>query len=247
MELVRGVHNLAARHQGGIVAIGSFDGLHLGHRALIDATVAQARRSGMSQGPCPAVMLTFEPLPREFLTPAEPPARLTNLRERVRLLAGSGLDALMLLRFDARLRGMDGDAFVRLLTERLQARGVVVGHDFHFGRGGAANANFLREAGAKLGFEVEVIAPVAADSARVSSSGIRAALAARDLAGAARLLGRPYSMRGRVVAGQQLGRTWGFPTANIRMRRRRVPISGIFAVRVRGIEDGPGARAYGGI
>ena len=130
MELVRGVHNLAARHQGGIVAIGSFDGLHLGHRALIDATVAQARRSGMSQGPCPAVMLTFEPLPREFLTPAEPPARLTNLRERVRLLAGSGLDALMLLRFDARLRGMDGDAFVRLLTERLQARGVVVGHDF---------------------------------------------------------------------------------------------------------------------
>ncbi len=247
MELVRGVHNLAARHQGGIVAIGSFDGLHLGHRALIDATVAQARRSGMSQGPCPAVMLTFEPLPREFLTPAEPPARLTNLRERVRLLAGSGLDALMLLRFDARLRGMDGEAFVRLLTERLQVKGVVVGHDFHFGRGGAANANFLREAGAKLGFEVEVIAPVAADSARVSSSGIRAALAARDLAGAARLLGRPYSMRGRVVAGQQLGRTWGFPTANIRMRRRRVPISGIFAVRVRGIEDGPGARAYGGV
>lgn len=247
MELVRGVHNLAARHQGGIVAIGSFDGLHLGHRALIDATVAQARRSGMSQGPCPAVMLTFEPLPREFLTPAEPPARLTNLRERVRLLAGSGLDALVLLRFDARLRGMDGDAFVRLLQERLQARGVVVGHDFHFGRGGAANANFLREAGARLGFEVEVIAPVAADSARVSSSGIRAALDARDLVGAARLLGRPYSMRGRVVPGQQLGRTWGFPTANIRMRRRRVPLSGIFAVRVRGIEDGPGARAYGGV
>ena len=247
MELVRGVHNLAARHQGGIVAIGSFDGLHLGHRALIDATVAQARRSRMSQGPCPAVMLTFEPLPREFLTPAEPPARLTNLRERVRLLEGSGLDALVLLRFDARLRGMDGDAFVRLLQERLQARGVVVGHDFHFGRGGAANANFLREAGARLGFEVEVIAPVAADSARVSSSGIRAALDARDLVGAARLLGRPYSMRGRVVPGQQLGRTWGFPTANIRMRRRRVPISGIFAVRVRGIEDGPGARAYGGV
>jgi riboflavin kinase/FMN adenylyltransferase len=153
----------------------------------------------------------------------------------------------MLLRFDARLRGMDGDAFVRLLTERLQARGVVVGHDFHFGRGGAANANFLREAGARLGFEVEVIAPVAADSARVSSSGIRAALDARDLVGAARLLGRPYSMRGRVVPGQQLGRTWGFPTANIRMRRRRVPLSGIFAVRVRGIEDGPGARAYGGV
>ena len=251
MELVRGVHNLAARHQGGIVAIGSFDGLHLGHRALIDATIAQARRSGTSQGPCPAVMLTFEPLPREFLTPAEPPARLTNLRERVRLLEGSGLDALVLLRFDARLRGMDGDAFVRLLQERLQARGVVVGHDFHFGRGGAANANFLREAGARLGFEVEVIAPVAADSARVSSSGIRAALDARDLVGAARLLGRPYSMRGRVVPGQQLGRTWGFPTANIRVRRRRVPLSGIFAVRVHGIgEEGPGGggrRAYGGV
>jgi riboflavin kinase/FMN adenylyltransferase len=192
-------------------------------------------------------MLTFEPLPREFLTPIEPPARLTNLRERVRLLEGSGLDALVLLRFDARLRGMDGDAFVRLLTDRLQVRRVVVGHDFHFGRGGAADADFLREAGARLGFEVEVIAPVVAGAERVSSSGIRAALAARDLAGAARLLGRPYSMRGRVVPGQQLGRTWGFPTANIRMRRRRVPLAGIYAVRVRGIEDGPGARTYGGV
>lgn len=242
MELVRGVANLAPRHRGGIVAIGSFDGLHLGHRALIEATRIEAARIG-----CPALLLTFEPLPREFLTPTDPPARLTTLRERVRLLEGSGLDALMLLRFDARLRGMDGEAFVRLLHERLRARGVVVGHDFHFGRGGSANADLLREAGARLGFGVEVIAPVAADSARVSSSGIRAALAARDLAGAARLLGRPYSMRGRVVPGQQLGRTWGFPTANIRMRRRRVPLSGIFAVRVRGIEGGPGTRVYGGV
>jgi len=133
MDLVRGVHNLAARHQGGIVAIGSFDGLHLGHRALIDATRDLARRTGTAQAACPALMLTFEPLPREFLTPGEPPARLTNLRERVRLLEDSGLDALVLLRFDTRLRGMDGDAFVRLLHERLQVRGVVVGHDFHFG------------------------------------------------------------------------------------------------------------------
>jgi riboflavin kinase/FMN adenylyltransferase len=242
MDLVRGVHNLAARHRGGVVAIGSFDGLHLGHRALIAATREQAARAGR-----PALLLSFEPLPREFLVPGDPPARLTNLRERVRLLQGSGLDALVLLRFDARLRGMDGAAFVDLLRGRLQVAGVVVGHDFHFGRGGAANANFLREAGARHGFGVEVIAPVAADSARVSSSGIRAALAARDLAGAARLLGRPYSMRGRVVPGQQLGRTWGFPTANIRMRRRRVPLAGIFAVRVRGIDDGPGGRAYGGV
>ncbi|NBU25187.1 MAG: bifunctional riboflavin kinase/FAD synthetase [Gammaproteobacteria bacterium] len=242
MDIVRGVRNLASRHLGGVVAIGSFDGLHLGHRALIDATREQAARAGR-----PALMLSFEPLPREFLTPGDPPARLTNLRERVRLLEGSGLDALVLLRFDARLRGMDGDAFVRLLHERLQATGVVVGHDFHFGRGGAADAAFLRGAGARLGFGVEVIGPVAADSARVSSSGIRAALEVRDLAAAARLLGRPYSMRGRVVAGQQLGRTWGFPTANIRMRRRRVPVTGIFAVRVHGIGDGPAARPYGGV
>lgn len=247
MDLVRGVHNLAERHKGGIVAVGSFDGLHLGHRALIDATRGLARRAAGPDSACPALMLTFEPLPREFLTPTEPPARLTNLRERVRLLEGSGLDALLLLRFDAHLRGMDGDAFVRLLHERLQVRGVVVGHDFHFGRGGAADAGFLREAGARLAFAVEVIAPVAADSARVSSTGIRAALEARDLTGAARMLGRPYSMRGRVVAGQRLGRTWGFPTANIRMRRRRVPVTGIFAVRVHGIDDGPGARAYGGV
>lgn len=245
MDLVRGVRNLAERHRGGIVAVGSFDGLHLGHRALIEAVRREASRAGR-----PALLLSFEPLPREYLTPAEPPARLTNLRERVRLLEGSGLDALVLLRFDARLRGMDGEAFVRLLHERLQAAGVVVGHDFHFGRGGAADADFLRDAGARLGFGVEVIAPVAADSARVSSSAIRSALAARDLAGAARLLGRSYSMRGRVVAGQQLGRTWGFPTANIRVRRRRVPLAGIFAVRVHGIGDGPGGggrRVYGGV
>jgi riboflavin kinase/FMN adenylyltransferase len=129
----------------------------------------------------------------------------------------------------------------------LRVAGLVVGHDFHFGRGGAADAAFLRATGERLGFGVEVIDPVAAGAERVSSSGIRAALAARDLAGAARLLGRPYSMRGRVVPGQQLGRTLGFPTANIRVRRRRSPLSGIFAVRVRGIEDGPGARVFGGV
>ena len=252
MELVRGLHNLRDRHLGGIVTVGSFDGVHLGHQALIAATCARAAREGR-----PAVMLSFEPLPREFLVPADPPARLTNLRERVRVLGAAAagaagaevpaLDALVLLRFDARLRAMDGEGFAALLHRQLRAAGVVVGHDFHFGRGGVADAAFLRQAGARLGFGVEVIDPVAAGAARVSSSGIRAALAARDLEGAARLLGRPYNMRGRVVAGQQLGRTLGFPTANIRVRRRRLPLSGIFAVRVRGIDDGPQARAYGGV
>lgn len=246
MELVRGLHNLRDRHRGGIVTVGSFDGLHLGHQALIAAACARAAREGG-----PAVMLSFEPLPREFLVPTDPPARLTNLRERLRALSaaglGAGLDALVLLRFDARLRAMDGEGFAALLHRQLRAVGVVVGHDFHFGRGGAADAAFLRAAGERLGFGVEVIDPVAAGAARVSSSGIRAALAARDLEGAARLLGRPYSMRGRVVAGQQLGRTLGFPTANIRVRRRRLPLSGIYAVRVRGIGDGPGASVYGGV
>jgi riboflavin kinase/FMN adenylyltransferase len=242
MELIRGIHNLRERHRGGIVTIGSFDGLHLGHRALIEATRARAAREGR-----PALMLSFEPLPREFLAPTDPPARLTNLRERVRLLGDAALDAVVLLRFDARLRAMDGEGFVGLLHRQLQAAGVVVGHDFHFGRGGAADAAFLRDTGARLGFGVEVIDPVAAGAARVSSSGIRAALAARDLDAAAGLLGRRYSMRGRVVAGQQLGRTLGFPTANIRVRRRRLPLSGICAVRVRGIGDGPDAPTYGGV
>lgn len=231
---MRSTHHCPAALRGGIVTLGAFDGLHLGHQALIARTVERARAAGR-----PALMLTFEPMPREFLHPESPPARLTNFRERWRLLEGSGLDALIVLRFDTRLRSLSGASFLRLLTDELEVGGLVVGHDFRFGRSGEADATFLRNAGAERGIVVDVLEPVERSELRVSSSGVREALAARDLQRAAQLLGRPYTMRGRVVAGQQLGRTLGFPTANIRMRRRRLPLDGIFAVRVHGIGPAP--------
>lgn len=238
LRLVRGTHVVPSELRGAIVTVGAFDGMHLGHRALIDRTVEWARAEGRA-----ALMLTFEPMPREFLQPDSPPARLTNFRERWRLLESTGLDALVLLRFDRHLRELRGAQFLTRLTDELAVGGMVVGHDFRFGRSGEADTAFLREAGAARGVPVEVIDPVGVGAGRISSSGVREALVADDFARAAQLLGRPYAMRGRVARGQQLGRTLGFPTANIRLRRRRLPLGGIYAVRVHGI----GEAAFGGV
>jgi riboflavin kinase/FMN adenylyltransferase len=234
LRLLRGTRRVPPELAGGVVTVGSFDGLHLGHKALIERTLQRARETGR-----PSLMVSFEPMPREFLNPRAPPARLTNLRERWRLLEHSGLDAIVLLRFDERLRMLSGEEFLHWLTADLAVGGIVVGHDFRFGREGVANVDFLRAAGAARGFPVEVLEPVRVGADRVSSSLVREALEARDLPRAAHLLGRPYSMRGRVVRGQQLGRTLGFPTANIRLRRKRIPLGGIFAVRVHGIGPAP--------
>jgi riboflavin kinase / FMN adenylyltransferase len=236
MELIRGLSGLRPRHQGSVVTIGTFDGIHPGHRALIDTLLAHGRRLGR-----PATMLTFEPMPREYLAAADPPARLTSWRERWRVLQRTGLRQVLQLRFDERLRNVTGEAFTRLLAEELKTPVVVIGHDFRFGRKGEATAPMLSEAGRRLGFEVDVIEPVLIDGVRVSSSEIRAALERGDLAKAERLLGRPYSMVGRVVLGQQLGRDLGFPTANLRLGRKRTPLQGIFAVRVHGVEGRPNA------
>jgi riboflavin kinase/FMN adenylyltransferase len=226
MELIR---RPGSRQTGDcVVTIGSFDGIHLGHRALIERLHWHARRLEL-----PATMLSFEPLPREFLQATDPPARLTNFRERWRLLTDSGIDRLWLLRFDERLRVLSGLQFMQLLAAA-HARVVVVGHDFHFGRGGEASAHWCAAQAAGFGFEVDVVAPVRVDGERVSSGRVRAALQASDFEAAQRLLGRPYCMRGRVRGGNQLGRTLGFPTANIAVKRRRVPLQGVFAVRVSG-------------
>jgi riboflavin kinase/FMN adenylyltransferase len=208
------------------VTIGSFDGIHLGHRALIERLLWHGRQLSL-----PTMMLSFEPLPREFLQPDDPPARLTNLRERAQLLAASGIDRLCLLRFDERLRMLSGLQFMELLA-CAHARVVVVGHDFHFGRGGEASAHWCAGHAGQFGFTVDVVAPVQIDGERVSSGLVREALAVGDFISAQRLLGRAYSMRGRVRTGNRLGRTLGFPTANIAVKRRRVPLQGVFAVRV---------------
>lgn len=239
MELIRRLESVPPHDC--VVTIGSFDGIHVGHQALIKRLLAHASRLAL-----PAVMLSFEPLPREFLQPAHPPARLTNFRERWRLLSSSGIERLWLLPFDERLRMQSGQQFMQLLSSA-RARVVVVGHDFQFGRGGAANVEWCVAGASQYGFSVDVVPAVQLDGERVSSGAVRAALLAADFARAQRLLGRHYTMRGRVRCGHQLGRTLGFPTANLALKRRQVPLSGVFAVRVRapGLADWPGVANLG--
>ncbi len=252
MELIRGLAGLRPHHRGAAITVGSFDGIHLGHGALIAAACGLAKQVGK-----PAMMLTFEPLPREYLAAhpptdqarpvQDPPARLTDFRERWRVLERSDLHAVCVLRFDAKLRSLSGEQFVNLLTDTFAASAVVVGQDFRFGRGGAGSVALLRAAADAGRFALELVPSVCIDDVRVSSSGVRAALAAGEFGRARDLLGRPYSMHGRVIMGQQLGRRLGYPTANIRMRRRRLPFTGIHAVRVRGVDARNPHTAFPGV
>ena len=235
MELIRGLNGLKDRQRGSLVTIGTFDGMHLGHQALLARLKEHGRRLSR-----PVMVLTFEPTPREFLQgEGQAPARLTSCRERWRVLERLGCDFLWLLRFGPPLRNLSGQAFAELLAKELRTPLVVVGHDFRFGRNGEATAAALAAAGQELRFEVDVVPPVTVAGERVSSSGVRSALARADFEQVRRWLGRPYSMTGRVVAGNRLGRNLGYPTANLQIERRRVPLQGIFAVRVHGAADAP--------
>jgi riboflavin kinase / FMN adenylyltransferase len=234
MELIRGLLNVREHQRGCAVSIGTFDGIHLGHQALLSRMREHAARLAV-----PTVLLTFEPMPREYLSPEAPPARLTSLRERWRVLESMRLDNVLVLRFGEALRNLSGEAFARLLAQDLRARAVVVGHDFRFGCNGEATAPMLAEVGQRLGFQVDVVSPVLLDGTRVSSSGVRDALRRGEFGLVQQRLGRPYTMRGRVVHGQRLGRDLGFPTANLRIERLRSPLQGIFAIRVHGIEATP--------
>ena len=226
--------------QGSVVCIGAFDGLHLGHRALVRHAVARARELGV-----PAVALTFEPLPREFFARDGKSARLLLPRAKVEGLCTLGIDLVGLLRFNARFAAIEADAFVReMLVRRLGAREVWVGPGFRFGHGRAGDIGLLQRMGVELadegrGFAAGEIAPVLLDGERVSSTRIRAALAEGDFDTAARLLGRPYAIGGRVVRGARLGRALGYPTANLRFGGKVPPLSGIFATRVHGLDDAP--------
>jgi riboflavin kinase/FMN adenylyltransferase len=240
MQLIRRLDSPPVRDC--VLTIGAFDGIHRGHQALIERLLAHAARLGL-----PPVLLSFEPLPREFLQAQQPPARLTNLRERWRLLQERGIERLCLLRFGPALRSLTATQFMERL-QSARARLVVVGHDFHFGRGGQADAHWCAERAAHYGFSVDVVDPVLIDGERASSGGVRAALASGDFAHARRLLGRAYTMRGRVRGGARLGRQLGFPTANLAVKRRRVALDGVFAVRASeagGLSSWPGVANLG--
>jgi riboflavin kinase / FMN adenylyltransferase len=212
---------------GMVAAIGGFDGIHLGHQALIQRARALAAAQGQA-----SMVLTFEPLPKEYFAVDKPPARITSFRERWRLLEQDGPEIFCVLRFDDQLRAMRAQAFVQMLSLG-EIRTLVIGPDFRAGYRGEANAAWLQEQAPKLGVQVDVLSPVAIDAVRVSSGAIRQCLATGRFDDARQLLGRRYSMRGRVIRGQQLGRTLGFPTANLQLARRQTPMDGIFAVRVR--------------
>jgi riboflavin kinase/FMN adenylyltransferase len=236
MELVRGIHNLRPRHRGCVATIGNYDGVHRGHQHMLAALRRRAGELGL-----PATVITFEPTPREYFEGAAAPARLTRLREKLQALAHYAMDRVVCLRFDAQLASISARSFEEeLLTAQLGVRHMVVGHDFHYSRRREGTIETLRAAGARLGFAVEAVPPFEIDGVRVSSSLVRAALETGDLATATRLLGRPYRITGRVQTGQRLGRKLGFPTANLALHRKVVPLWGIFAVRV----HGPGLVAH---
>ena len=234
MQLVRGLGNLKPDDRGSAVAIGNFDGVHLGHQALVRAVHERAAASA-----CRSVVLTFDPHPREYLDPAGAPPRLMRLSEKGPALALLGIERLVIVRFNERLRQQSPAEFIRhVLVEGLHARHVVVGDGFRFGQQRGGTVATLRAAGAQFGFEVVTVPSVDLDGERVSSTRVRTALGAGDLGSAARLLSRPYAVSGRVIAGARLGRQLGYPTANIRLHRSKLPLAGIFAVRVHGVSGG---------
>ncbi|HET9405123.1 MAG TPA: bifunctional riboflavin kinase/FAD synthetase [Burkholderiales bacterium] len=233
MRVTRGVPAAAAGPAA--LTIGNFDGVHLGHQAMLAELKRAAGRLGL-----PACVLTFEPHPREFFAPDKAPTRLTSLREKLELLAGCGVDRVHICRFNYGLAQTTAEEFVeRIIARGLMARWVLVGDDFRFGARRAGSLVMLKQAGPQLGFEVAAIASVMLDGERVSSTALRHALVAGDLDRAGRLLGRGYSISGRVVAGDGLGRKLGYPTANVQMKRNRPPLSGIFTVKLHGAAERP--------
>ena len=243
MEFVRGLHNLRPRHRGCVLTIGAFDGVHRGHQEMIRVLRERSAQHGL-----PAAVLAFEPMPREFFAKGTPPARLTRFRERFDALRRYGVDRFVCLQFNERIRTTTAQEFVeQVLVGALGIRHIVIGHDFRFARDGQGSVATLLELGQRHGFEVSEVPPFELDGERVSSSLIRQTLDAGDMRHAAKLLGRPYRITGKVIDGAKLGRKLGFPTANLRLHRRATPIAGIFAVKVSGcdLEQAPGVASLG--
>ncbi|OBS09498.1 bifunctional riboflavin kinase/FAD synthetase [Acidihalobacter prosperus] len=242
MELIRGAHNLQPQHRGCVATIGNFDGVHLGHQAILAQLRSEAEARNL-----PSVVITFEPLPHEFFRGTSAPARLTGLRERLRQFALHGIDRVLLLRFDRQLADLEANHFVeRLLVGGLGIRAMLVGDDFRFGRDRAGDFASLRQAGEDHVFEVIRRETYELGGERVSSTRIRHALAAGDLEHARELLGRPYTLSGRVRHGDARGRTIGFPTANIALPTGTSPLRGVFAVTVTS-EEGLNGRGVANI
>jgi riboflavin kinase/FMN adenylyltransferase len=243
MELIRGLHNLRPHHHGCVATIGNFDGVHLGHQAVIGQLAEKGEALEL-----PTTVICFEPQPLEVFRPDEVPPRLTRLREKLQALKRYSVDRVLLIRFNQRFAAMTAEAFIdEVLVRGLGIRYLVVGDDFRFGKGRTGDFAMLQQAGKQHGFQVVSMHTFNVDGERVSSTRVREALVNGDLETAEKLLGRPYRMCGRVAHGDKIGRTIGIPTANIFLHRKRSPLHGIFVVEVFGLDQEPvmGAASIG--
>ncbi len=233
MQLTRGIHNMRINvdenRQGCVLTIGNFDGVHLGHQQVILALVEKARELN-----CEAAVLVFEPQPQELFSPETAPARLCRLRDKYALLKNLGVDRLICINFNKKFASLNAEIFIKdLLVKRLAIKHLIVGDDFRFGKNRQGNFSMLEAAGQQLGFSVTDTASHKLAGCRVSSTAIRQLLEKDDLSAAQSMLGRPYSIIGKVFHGDKRGREMGFPTANVRLKRRVSPVSGVYAVQVK--------------
>ncbi|HRH73718.1 MAG TPA: bifunctional riboflavin kinase/FAD synthetase [Zoogloea sp.] len=233
MQVFRGIPERS--DHGCVLTIGNFDGVHRGHQALLAKLRAKSRANGL-----PSAVLTFEPHPREYFTHENRPIRLTSLREKIQRIADQGVDRLYIGRFNARFAALTAEQFIEeILIHGLGARHLMIGDDFRFGKGRQGDFALLEATGSTAGFTVEAMHTLVHEGERVSSSAVREALAEGDMPHAARLLGHPYSISGRVMHGDKIGRSIGFPTANIQLKHRSPPLMGIYTVSVEGLVDTP--------
>jgi len=229
MQLVRGIHNIQLNDHSCVLTIGNFDGVHLGHQQVIKALVSKAKALN-----CVAAVLVFEPQPQELFSPETAPARLCRLRDKYNLLAKLGVQRLICVNFTAKFASQSAKHFIEnLLVAKLGIKHLIVGDDFHFGKNRTGNFSMLRQAGEKYGFDVSDTASYKMADCRISSTAIRQALEQDDLVSVKQMLGREYSIIGRVFHGDKRGRQLGFPTANVLLKRRVSPLSGVFAVMVK--------------
>ncbi|CAH9017497.1 bifunctional riboflavin kinase/FAD synthetase [Candidatus Nitrosacidococcus sp. I8] len=234
-KIIRGLHNIKAAHLGGVATIGNFDGVHLGHQAIVKQLAMQAKLRRV-----PSMIITFEPPPSNFLNLQRAPARITSFRDKVQVLKNLPIDWLLVLHFNHQLATLSAQAFVqKVIIEKLKVCYLAVGQDFRFGYQRQGDLNLLEKIGRRYRFDVICTATLTVDNQRVSSTQIRQALAKADLEKVKKSLGRIYQISGRVRHGQQLGRTLGYPTANIALPQGNPPLKGVFTVTVTGLSEHP--------
>ena len=233
--IIRGLANLRSARAPCAVSIGNFDGVHLGHQAIISQLLDLANKAGL-----PAWVVIFEPQPKEYFMGDQAPTRLTSTRQKYELLAAAGIERLLILPFNQQLAELTAPEFIQqILVEQLDARIILIGDDFRFGAGREGDYSLLKQVSTHYGYVVHRTRSVMVDSQRVSSTALRDALAQGDFQRATRMMGREYSIAGRVLHGDKRGRVWGFPTVNIAIRHQRPALTGIYAVEVLGLNPGP--------